>query len=121
MKTFLQDTIDFLKYDLLLQNKPELDKSVLSSIPKEFRIKANKGEEGVTITFPDFPGIILYSDYNSSSEEFLNIINDGLSVYYDIPRYHAKTLKIVKVLKDSKGRIIAQLPANKDNLLRAYN
>jgi hypothetical protein len=117
--TYILDIIDTIKYDIFLMQKPIKDMSLINSIPRELNVKVAKGEHGYTLIFPDLPGMILYSE-KVNSEDVLDIINDGLSVYFDIPRYYAKGLTFITKFKDAKGKVLASLPIGDDQHLKAY-
>jgi len=117
--SFLQDTIEFIKYEVLLQPKPPRDNALINSVPRQLTIKVRKGENGYTLLFPDLPGMVLYSE-KVDKINVIEVINEGLSAYFDIPRYYAKNLKFITVFKDENGKVLASLPTGNDNLLKAY-
>lgn len=117
IQTFFQDIIDTVKYDVFAMQKPYLDRTIVSGIPKHLEIKVTSDNKGMTLLFPDLQGMVLFTD---KFENALEVINDGLTTYFDIPRYYAKNMKFVNYLKDSKGKIVAQIPSGKEILLKAY-
>ncbi len=113
-KTYILDIIDTIKYDLLFFQKPYIDKDIIDLIPKKLNIEitAVKGE-GVTYTFKELPGMVLFSN---TFNDALEVINDGLATYYDIPRYYSKNFRFINYLVDKNGQVIASLKDD-DNLL----